>query len=202
MAPDPLTEALRAYFGVYARPPMAKDTLNPKQEAFAFHLARGLPMGEAYRLAGFRATGNHVFENASKLAKSTKVSTKVDQERAKLAEARMIALQSGMIVTAQSVGAMLAEVFRNATADKQHGAAATAAMGLAKLHGLLVELAVDLGQHVVDRQDVVGVLDDASLLLGLAHRHGLEPTSASRRPARPLVRSVDNAASCRLRNPT
>ena len=123
---------------------MAKDTLNPKQEAFAFHLARGLPMGEAYRLAGFRATGNHVFENASKLAKSTKVSTKVDQERAKLAEARMIALQSGMIVTAQSVGAMLAEVFRNATADKQHGAAATAAMGLAKLHGLLVERTEDV----------------------------------------------------------
>ena len=144
MAPAPLTEALRAYFGVYARPPMAKDTLNPKQEAFAFHLARGLPMGEAYRLAGFRATGNHVFENASKLAKSTKVSTKVDQERAKLAEARMIALQSGMIVTAQSVGAMLAEVFRNATADKQHGAAATAAMGLAKLHGLLVERTEDV----------------------------------------------------------
>jgi hypothetical protein len=34
---------------------------------------------------------------------------------------------------------MLADTYAAATADKQHGAAATAAMGIAKLHGLLVE---------------------------------------------------------------
>jgi len=104
------------------------------------HVAMGASLGEAYRQAGYQSQGNRIYEKASQLAKLGKIrdrteAIRVQRERASLATA---------IVTAQSVSAMLAEVFRNATADKQHGAAATAAMGMAKLHGLLIDKQEDV----------------------------------------------------------
>lgn len=117
-----------------------RGALTPRQEVFALHVAMGASLGEAYRQAGYQSQGNRVYEKASQLAKLGKIrdrteAIRVQRERASVATAT---------VTAQTVGAMLAEVFRNATADKQHGAAATAAMGLAKLHGLLVERTEDV----------------------------------------------------------
>jgi len=48
---------------------------------------------------------------------------------------------------------MLASVFENATKDKQHGAAATAAMGMAKLHGLLVDKTEDVTRRAARSPD-------------------------------------------------
>lgn len=142
----------------------SNNGLTHRQEAFAHHVARGMPLGEAYRLAGYKASGNHVFENASKLAKMTKVLTKVDQVRTEIAEARMNALAATMIVTAQTVGSMLTDVFKNATKDKQHGAAATAAMGLAKLHGLLVDKTEDVTRRAARSPDAPLEIDVESWL--------------------------------------
>ncbi len=130
-----------------------KDTLTPRQDAFARHVAMGTPLGEAYLMAGYRATGNDVYVGGSKLAKVPKILTKIDQVRADMTEARRRALATTMIVTASTISEMLATVFANATKDKQHGAAATAAMGLAKVHGLLVDKTEDVTRRAARSPD-------------------------------------------------
>ena len=114
--------------------------LTPRQEVFAQRLAVGDSQGQAYREAGFAAQGDRVYELASRLAKQVKVRSRVDQLRLQLDRARA----STRVVTAHTVSVMLEEVAANATRDKQHGAAATAIMGLAKLHGLLVDKTEDV----------------------------------------------------------
>jgi hypothetical protein len=113
----------------------------------------GATMSEAYRLAGFTASGEAVHVNASRLAKNAKVVAKVRSILAKVEDARSKAMVSTMIVTASTVTDMLTAVFVNATKDKQHGAAATAAMGLAKVHGLLVDKTEDVTRRAARSPD-------------------------------------------------
>lgn len=122
----------------------SKERLSARQEAFAVHLSLGKSASDAYRLAGYEATGGALHVNASKLARQTKVKTKVHSLAARADEMRARAMESAMIVTAQSVSAMLSEAFDDAKRWKQTGAQVAAAMGLAKLHGLLVDRTEDV----------------------------------------------------------
>jgi hypothetical protein len=123
---------------------MKADRLSVRQEAFAINVASGQHPTEAYRNAGFTATGNAVAVNAGRLLKLAKVVLRVGSLKAKNEAARERAMATTAIVTAHTVTRMLTEVFEEAKRDKQHGAAATAAMGLAKLHGLLVDKTEDV----------------------------------------------------------
>src|SRR6187399_1973491 len=114
---------------------MATRPLTPKQEQFARLLATGLTQADAYRQAGFKSTGPHVHENASTLAKVEKVSKRVAEFRRNLMPAAVRAI----VVTQASVTAMLAAAYEDAMQLGQPGAATNAAMGIAKLHGLLVD---------------------------------------------------------------
>ena len=131
----------------------AKDRLTHRQEAFAQHVARGERLAEAYRLAGYNATGNHVYEGATRLAQLAKVVQRVDQVKAKAQQMRDYAMASTLIVTASTITDMLARTYDAATRDKQHGAAATAAMGLAKVHGLLVDKTEDVTRRAARSPD-------------------------------------------------
>jgi len=78
---------------------------------------------------------------------------RVDQVKAKAEQMRDRALVSTMIVTASTITDMLARTYDAATKDKQHGAAATAAMGLAKVHGLLVDKTEDVTRRAARSPD-------------------------------------------------
>jgi hypothetical protein len=124
---------------------MAKDhrqqALNAKQEMFAQGVASGLPLAEAYREAGYEAAqGNANWVNATKLRKLPKVALRVT----KLVEAKQKAAAANVIVNVQSVSALLVEAFADAKRYKQTGAQVSAAMGIAKLHGLLVDRIEDV----------------------------------------------------------
>jgi hypothetical protein len=94
-------------------------------------------LGKAYKEAGYKAVDRNTQDShASRLARNGKIMERL----AELGQARAISER----VTAQTVTNMLAEVFQNSTKDRQHGAAATAAMGIAKLHGLLVDRVEDV----------------------------------------------------------
>ena len=97
---------------------------------------RGLGQREAYKLAGYKAAGKSADADASRLLTNANFQIRLrEMEQAKaLSET----------ITAHSVTRMLATVFDAASRDKQHGAAATAAMGIAKLHGLLVDKLEDV----------------------------------------------------------
>lgn len=115
-----------------------------RQEAFAQHVARGETLAEAHRMAGYNSNENRIYGEACRVAALPKVAGRVAEIKAQAVALREKAAGSLMIVTAQTVTAMLAQVFDRAVADKQHGAAATAAMGLAKLHGLLIDKTEDV----------------------------------------------------------
>jgi len=166
----------------------ADERLSPRQEAFAHHVATGVSLSEAYRLAGFTASGEAVHVNASRLAKVAKVDARVRLIQAKVEDARQRALASTMIVTASMVSEMLATVFRNATLDKQHGAAATAAMGLAKVHGLLVDKTEDVTRRAARSPDAPIEIEVEHWL---TEQQGL-PSPANGAPLEPAQRGVES----------
>jgi hypothetical protein len=129
------------------------NRLTPRQDAFATHVALGKPLSEAYRLAGFKATGNAIAVNAIRLMKQAKVVTRVGSLQAKFDEARVQGVRASMTVNANTITEMLTEVFHAGLAMKQVGAAATAAMGLAKLHGLLVDKTEDVTRRAARSPD-------------------------------------------------
>jgi hypothetical protein len=118
--------------------------LTLKQEAFAQHVARGETLAEAHRLAGYNCSANSIYAVASVLAKRPKVMARINSIKAERMKALMQAETATMIVTAQSVGSMLAEAYEDAKRWKQTGSQVAAAMGLAKLHGLLVDKTEDV----------------------------------------------------------
>jgi len=100
---------------------------NVRHEKFAQELATGKSATEAYRLAGFKPNQ----PNAARLISNDMVKARVTELQSKSAER--------VLVTLDSLTQELEEARAGAMACKQHAAAVTAAMGKAKLHGLLIE---------------------------------------------------------------
>jgi len=111
--------------------------LTARQEQFAQGLMKGLPQRTAYKLAGYNVKDDKVADAAAGQAlRSINLQNRLaEMERDK-------ALSE--LVTVHTVTRMLGTVYDGATRDRQHGAAATAAMGIAKLHGLLVDKLEDV----------------------------------------------------------
>jgi len=108
-----------------------------QQEQFAQAIMKGLKIGEAYKLAGYHPTNrNSQDASAARLLRSAKIASRLEE--------MAVAKRISEAVSVHSVTDMLATVFDAASRDKQHGAAATAAMGIAKLHGLLVDKLEDV----------------------------------------------------------
>jgi hypothetical protein len=111
------------------------------------------------------------------MAKLGKVIARVDQLRVQMDRARA----STKIVTAQTISDMLTEVYRAGLDLKQVGAAATAAMGLAKLHGLLVDKTEDVTRRAARSPD-------APLEIEVEHwltEQGVSPESPDQRALEP-----------------
>src|SRR4029079_13017624 len=109
---------------------------------FCALIVEGKSAREAYALAYKKkipadtAISSPIDACASKLLKIAKVQLRVAQLRAHEAAAAR--------VTIQSVTEMLTTVYDEARASKQYAPAAQAAMGIAKMHGFLIE------RHQVD----------------------------------------------------
>jgi hypothetical protein len=111
--------------------------LTAQQELFAQAVFQGVGLGKAYKDAGYKAVDRNTQDShASRLARNGKIVERMQE----LAQARAISEK----VTVQTVTNMLADVYEDARKFKQIGAAATAAMGIAKLHGLLVDRVEDI----------------------------------------------------------
>lgn len=161
--------------------------LSARQEAFAVHVATGMTHAEAYRAAGYEAQGDSVYEASSRLAKKSRVQSRVDQVRSRIDQARAKAVASTMIVTAQTVSEMLAEAFRDAKKWKQSGAQVAAAMGLAKVHGLLVDKTEDVTRRATRNPDAPIEIDvdhwvNEQVAL-LAPQTSVEPAASDPAPA-------------------
>ncbi len=129
-------------------------TLTPKQEAFANAYLETGNASAAYRHAydadAMKETAIHV--NASKLLKNTKVALR-------LAELQKRA-QKRHDVTIDTITEMLKEDRQLARENTQTRAAVAAVMGLAKLHGLILDKAQISGDEdnpVVTRVELVPV---------------------------------------------
>jgi len=129
-------------------------TLTPKQEAFAQAYLETGNASEAYRRSydaeSMKETAIHV--NASKLLKNTKVALRLDelQKRA----------QKRHDITIDTLTEMLKEDRALARDLEQTSAAVSAVMGLAKIHGLILDKAQISGDDdnpVVTRIELVGV---------------------------------------------
>ena len=118
----------------------------PRSEAFAQAIVKGMKTGknitECYIAAGFNTDGASARACASRLLTSASV-----QDR--IAEIMQPAVKKSR-VTVESLIAQFDQVFDNASADKQHGAANAAAANKAKLVG-----------HLRDRLEIghVGAFD-------------------------------------------
>lgn len=111
--------------------------LSFQQEQFAQAIMRGVKIGEAYKLAGYKVANRNAQDaSASALLRNPKIVNRMEE----MAAAQRIS----EAVSVHSVTGMLAEVYDDARRYKQIGAAATAAMGIAKLHGLLVDKLEDV----------------------------------------------------------
>jgi len=111
--------------------------LTARQEQFAQGLMKGMSQRDAYKLAGYKVAHDKVADaDASRLLTNANFQNRLrEMERDK-------AISD--LVTVHSVTSMLATVYEDARRYKQIGAAATAAMGIAKLHGLLVDKLEDV----------------------------------------------------------
>lgn len=108
--------------------------MTPKQEAFARAYVETGNASEAYRRAYNckpDAKADGIYVNACKLLTDTKVALRVSQLQAKH--------QKRHDITVDSITEMLKEDRALARQNAQTGAAVSASMGLAKLHGLIVE---------------------------------------------------------------
>jgi hypothetical protein len=114
---------------------MAADNhgLTPKQEAFACAYVETGNASEAYRQAGYsqKAALKTQTEAASRLLADSKVLARVEALRVQHAQRHN--------VTVDSITEMLKEDREKAHAAGQIGAAVSATMGLAKLHGLIID---------------------------------------------------------------
>jgi phage terminase small subunit len=102
---------------------------NARHERFAQELAKGKSQSEAYKLAGYDATGNAAEVNAARLLRNAQVSARVGQLKQRAAEK--------VIVTVADIAQQLDEDRQFARELKQAAAAVSASMGKAKVLGLL-----------------------------------------------------------------
>ncbi len=89
-----------------------------------------MPQSRAY-IAGYRSRGNSAETKASRLVRNGKVRVRLANLQTEHANASN--------VTVKSITKMLIPAYELAITEKQTGAATQAAMGLAKLHGFLVD---------------------------------------------------------------
>lgn len=119
------------------------DKLTPKQEAFAQAYVETGNASEAYRRTYDVASDckpNTIEKRACELLKNGKVTGRVEALQVKHAKRHD--------VTVDSITAMLKEDRELARKNDQASAAVSAAMGLAKLHGLIIDRSkVDLTSH-------------------------------------------------------
>lgn len=124
--------------------------LTPKQEAFCQAYTSTGNASEAYRAsysAGNMADGS-VRSEASKLLSNPNITQRLDEIYADMQE------EHG--VTRETITRMLLEDRTLAREQEQAAAAATATMGLAKLHGLIINKSED-----VSNKRAIGELDAA-----------------------------------------
>lgn len=157
-----------------AKPKANKAALTPKQEAFAQAYVETSNASEAYRRAypaSRKWKPETLHPQASKLLADPKVATRVAEIQAGHAERHEI--------TVDSITEMLKTVFNGAAESEQWSAASSAALGIAKLHGLIIEKKHVTGDH--------------------KHNHAVEPLSDSvawltgllgRTPARAVAQSL------------
>src|SRR5262245_6694414 len=107
--------------------------LRPRQEAFVRRYIAALdePAAASYRLAGYRARkGNSSAACASRLLTQANIVARIQELQAIAAKRHEAKIDT---VTHE-----LQEAYAGAMATHQHSAAVAACMGLAKLHGLIV----------------------------------------------------------------
>ena len=114
---------------------------NARHELFAQELAKGNTQAGAYRLAGYADTNRAGHKNASRMMTNDDI------------QARVAALQDVSAVAAgvtiASLTAKLEAAYDLAMAEKSPAAAVSAVLGIAKLHGLLVERSENLNSNLV-----------------------------------------------------
>ena len=152
---------------------LAQDRLTIRQEAFCAFVVRGESLIDAYKLAGFEATGNAASVNAGRLMRLAKVQAHIGSLKAQIREAQVRAQTATLIVTASTISRMLEEAYQDAKQSRQHGAQVAATMGLAKLHGLLVDKTEDVTRKATRDPDAPieidvehWVTEQSALLLG------------------------------------
>ena len=114
---------------MFAMPPLA----NVRREKFAQGLAEGLSGAEAYRRAGYRGKGHSAEAASSQILRNLEVQQRVADLRGRTAERAEI--------TRDTIIAELEEARQLALQLGQAGAAVQAAMGIAKVLGLVVDRA-------------------------------------------------------------
>lgn len=127
-------------------------TLTPRQEAFAKAFVETGNASEAYRKAGYSTaqSDKSIHENASKLLAKVQPRLAELQQRA----------QKRHDVTIDTITTMLKEDRDLARKNVQTSAAVAAAMGLAKLHGLILDksqISGDEDNPIVTRVELVPV---------------------------------------------
>lgn len=107
--------------------------LTPKQEAFCQAIVSGMSQADAYRTAyaASKMTNKQIWEEASKLMASPKVSQRTQELRAPVVEKLQYGLEQAML-EAQ-------EAFEVSKSTQSGGAMVAAVQLRAKLNGLLVE---------------------------------------------------------------
>jgi phage terminase small subunit len=108
--------------------------LNARQEAFCQNLAKGMSQEAAYEAAGYTARGDSAKVNASRLLlTNADVASRVRELQEASAEEA--------VVDAATLSTQLEAIRVKAEAAGQYNAAVSAAMGRAKLHGLIIDKA-------------------------------------------------------------
>ena len=112
---------------------------NPKWEAFAQGLAKGIAQGEAYAQAGYKPND----PNASRLIKNDKIVARVAEMQERAANRTQITLAK--------LTDMLLEDRQDARTAGQYAAAISADEKLGKLYGLFIDRSINETVHYVVR---------------------------------------------------
>ena len=108
--------------------------LSEQRERFCRAIVKGLNQRDAYKEAGYKSGSDAATDaNASRLISNDKIVARIAELRRPLA--------ISMAVTLESITEMLREDRELARQNNQVGAAVAAAMGIAKLHGLVIDKA-------------------------------------------------------------
>lgn len=105
--------------------------LNPQQEKFVRLLGTGSMTQQAAYEAAYGAGGKVAEVNAARLLSNARFRSRLAEIQAENAYAAQ--------VTVGYISQELRNVYQLAVADRQYGAATQAMLGLAKLHGMLVD---------------------------------------------------------------